>query len=242
MPLPARTTPSHRRFAPTHGCARQGGFTLIEILITCTIIGILAGITVPTYVARRISANETAIVATLRAVSQAQFQFRAQNSVDTNADGGSEYGSLGELAGVDPLRGQSAPLTQRLLSSRLGALDSNGHVVLHGYRIVAYLPDASGAGVVATVANRSLFDATRARDYYTCLAWPLSVDVTGHRTYFVNQQGQLMKTLSNHYNGLSIVPPAGAALQGTSGPAQIDSQVLAISGTGADGQAWAPVH
>ncbi|MEZ5964482.1 MAG: prepilin-type N-terminal cleavage/methylation domain-containing protein [Planctomycetota bacterium] len=218
------------------------GFTLIEVLVTCTIIGVLAGITVPTYIARRISANEGAVVATLRAVSQAQFQFRAQNSVDTNRDGGSEYGSLGELAAVDPLRGLSEPLSQRLLSSTLGTLDNNGHAILHGYRLALYLPDASGAGVLATLANRSQFDALGARDYYTCLAWPISVDVTGHRTYFLNQQGQVLKTLANPYSGLASIPPAGAGLQGTSGPGQINSQFLAANATGADGRAWAPVH
>lgn len=221
---------------------REGGFTLIEILITCTIIGILAGITVPTYVARRISANEAAVVATLRAVSQAQFQFRAQGSVDSNRDNAYEFGSLGELAALDPLRGQAAPLTQRLLSVNVGRLDSNGHAILHGYRFALYLSDAAGAGVVATVANRTQFDATNSGVYYTCLAWPMAVDVTGHRTFFLNQQGQIMKSLASPYSGLDTVPPAGAALQGTSGPGQIDSQTLAVSGTGADGQVWAPVH
>lgn len=224
------------------GRACERGFTLIEVLITCAIIGILAGITVPSYVARRVSANESAIVATLRAVSQAQFQFRAQNSVDVNNDTSSEYGSLGELAGVDPLRGQTEPLTQRLLSSLLGKLDSNGHTIVHGYRVAVFLPDAAGVGVLATVANRSLFDATKARDYYTCLAWPVGVNVTGHRAFFVNQQGQVMKTLIAHYTGLDVVPPAGAALQGTSGPTIVESQLLATSGLGADGLNWTPVH
>ena len=224
------------------GAARQRGFTLIEVLITCAIIGILAGITVPSYVARRVSANESAIVATLRAVSQAQFQFRAQNSVDTNNDTGSEYGTLGELAGLETLRGQSVTLTQRLLSALFGKLDNNGHAIVHGYRVALYLPDAGGVGVLGTFANRSQFDPLLARDYYTCLAWPVSVDVTGHRTYFVNQQGQVMKTLTAHYTGLGLVPPPGAALQGTSGPTIIDSQALATSGTGADGLVWAPVH
>src|SRR5690606_37372164 len=212
------------------------------ILITCTIIGILASITVPTYISRRVTANESAIVATLRAVAQAQFQFRAQNSVDTNGDAVSEYGTLGELAGLDPLRGQTLPLTQRLLSTTLGKLDNQGHAIVHGYRVAMYLPDSTGAGVLGTLANRPLFDAVLARDYYTCIAWPMSANITGHRSFFVNQQGTVMKTLVDCYSGLERVPPAGAALLGTSSPDVITSQELAVNTTGADGQRWAPVN
>lgn len=234
---PLATIHAHGRAARA-----QRGFTLIEVLITCAIIGVLAGITVPSYVARRVSANEGAIVATLRAVSQAQFQCRAQNSIDVNGDTGSEYGTLGELAGVETLRGQTVTLTQRLLTSQLGKLDSSGHAIIHGYRVALYLPDTGGAGVLGTFANRSSFDALKARDYYSCLAWPISINVTGHRSFFVNQQGQVMKTVVGHYTGLDLVPPAGAALQGTSDPTIIESQMLAVSGAAADGLNWTPVH
>lgn len=229
---------------PTHpGCTvQQRGFTLIEVLIACGVIGILAGITVPTYVARRISANESAIVATMRAISQAQLQCRTLSLIDTNADGVAEFATLPELSGNAPLRSTGERIESRLLSLNLGKQDANGHAMIHGYRIAVYLPNAAGEGVIGMTANNGTFDAGRTRDYFTCLAWPMAVNVTGHHAYFLNQQGQAMKAMAPVYSGLDRVPPAGAALLGTASPRHVDAQLLAVDVNGSDGVFWTPVH
>ena len=206
------------RLDPVAKSAAQQGFTLIEVLIACGVIGILAGITVPTYVARRISANESAIVATMRAISQAQLQCRTLNMIDANSDGVAEFATLPELSGREPLRHTGEMIDSRLLSINLGKQDANGHTMAHGYRIALYLPDAAGNGVIGRAANNASFDPSRTRDYFTCLAWPMSVNVTGHHAYFLNQQGQAMKAMAPVYTGLDRVPPAGAALTGTASP------------------------
>ena len=55
--------------------SRQKGFTLIELLIVIAIIGILAGIVIPTYQDSVSKANEAAAVATLNGIRVAQAKY-----------------------------------------------------------------------------------------------------------------------------------------------------------------------
>ena len=52
----------------------------------------------------RISANENAAIATLRSIASAKSQLESSCAIDTDADGGGEYGYFGELAGTAFLR------------------------------------------------------------------------------------------------------------------------------------------
>lgn len=225
-----RTTTTHR----------QAGFTLIEILIVTTIIGIIAGITVPTLLSRKVAANEAAVIAIMRAISSAQFQLQASGELDLNTDGGFEYATFGELGAIDGLRGSGEFIANRLLSVPVTTVDAAGWATHHGFHFCLYLPDASGKGVVGVPANAGSIDPVKALSYWTCLAWPVEAGTTGIRTFFVNQQGQVPKFLKPGYSGSASVPPPGAGLVGV--PAdEIHSQNLAADTKGADGNHWVVV-
>ena len=67
----------------------RGGFTLIELLIAIAIIGIIAGIVVPTYQSSVRKANEASAVSTLNSVRTAQAKYVIDHK--------GAYGSFREL-------------------------------------------------------------------------------------------------------------------------------------------------
>jgi prepilin-type N-terminal cleavage/methylation domain-containing protein len=236
------------------GARARGGFTLLELIIVVSIIALISAIALPRLQTARMTANETSAVVTLRAVAQAQAQMLTAPQIDSDADGRAEYGYFGELSGQVPPRvsGGGIPaagppgseLAPSPLLSTLGNVQQ-GVVVHSGYCFQVWLPGASAGGVVPGVpedpAGGKLAgpfpDPDSGEILWAAYAWPLKANHSGTAAFFVNQEGQILRTHNrdNAYGGMAGGPPFDAAL---SGAGDMDSD-LGIHGLpSVDGKTW----
>ena len=150
-----------KRTATRLEAGRQGGFSLIELLIVVAIILIIAAIAIPNLLRSKIAANEASAVGSVRTYSTGFITYNALcPSIGYPAvlsDLGPGTGQcLGGAAIVDPVLGAANPLKA-------------------GYKFV-YLPTPDGQGINVT---------------YVMNADPVTLGVTGNRGFYSDNSGTI---------------------------------------------------
>ena len=167
---------------------RQSGFTLVELLIVLSIVGLLGATSMAIYRSARVRADETSAIATLQAITQAQFAY-------AQLCGKSRYApSLVALTTPMPTTSQA------FLSPDFG-MDP---LVKSGYTFTL-------GGTIVTDTTRTCTDATPLETYQVT-ADPERPGLSGNR-YFATNTDRVLYEDTETFTG--NMPESGAPPHGT---------------------------
>jgi prepilin-type N-terminal cleavage/methylation domain-containing protein len=237
----------------------RAGFTLIELMVVVAVILIISSLAIPMMMGAKLSANETAAMGVMRALSTSQALLTATPQIDTDGDGAGEYGYFAEMAGSIPARvtagglpaAGAAGVDELVPSALLSALGQvkNGEVIRSGYVFQVWLPAASVAGAVAGIPEdpgggkvaAPFPDSDNCETMWCAYGWPFQRGSTGNVAFFVNQTGAIMQTANRSgagtlYDGVGGGPNFDAAFQ----VAGDMGGEIAIGVPAADGNLWVP--
>lgn len=151
----------------------------------------LARIGIPNVIGSGKAFTEKTAVSTLRTLHWAQGLFREGRYLDTDRNGVSEFGTMGQLAGRDPLPS--------------GEVLANSLVPASGTRVSGQVLEAGGY-----CFRYELPEGAHARERrFIGMGWPRLLDA-GRKVYCIDQDEQIYEYANPEgYAGCEAGPPAG---------------------------------